>query len=388
MAWNDGGNGKNNDPWGSGGDQGPPDLDEAFRKFQSQLSGLFGRRGGGAASSGGSGGGRRYFLILGLVILFGYVATGIYQVDQQERGVKFTLGKVARTSEGAYAPPVMPGLNFYFPLIQSVEVVNTTKLNTNHHESLMLTEDENIVDVSLDVQWLVRDPIKHVVAIRDPENSLVQATESALRHVVGSSTLDSVVTEGRAQMGAAVQARLQDRLDIYETGIMVSKVNIDRSGPPPQVKDAFDDVQRAKEDESRYINQARAYSEQILPEARGNAERVIAEANAYRDQVVARSEGEAQRFVKLLSEYQLAKRVTRDRLYINSMESVLSKSAKVMVDVKGGNNMLYLPLDQLRRQGSDDDNPADQSSVDQAADEIMRAIERNTGTSRVRRDGR
>ena len=388
MAWNDGGNGKNNDPWGSGGDQGPPDLDEAFRKFQSQLSGLFGRRGGGAASSGGSGGGRRYFLILGLVILFGYVATGVYQVDQQERGVKFTLGKVARTSEGAYAPPVMPGLNFYFPLIQSVEVVNTTKLNTNHHESLMLTEDENIVDVSLDVQWLVRDPIKHVVAIRDPENSLVQATESALRHVVGSSTLDSVVTEGRAQMGAAVQARLQDRLDIYETGIMVSKVNIDRSGPPPQVKDAFDDVQRAKEDESRYINQARAYSEQILPEARGNAERVIAEANAYRDQVVARSEGEAQRFVKLLGEYQLAKRVTRDRLYINSMESVLSKSAKVMVDVKGGNNMLYLPLDQLRRQGSDDDNPADQSSVDQAADEIMRAIERNTGTSRVRRDGR
>lgn len=388
MAWNDGGNGKNNDPWGSGGDQGPPDLDEAFRKFQSQLSGLFGRRGGGAASSGGSGGGRRYFLILGLVILFGYVATGIYQVDQQERGVKFTLGKVARTSEGTYAPPVMPGLNFYFPLIQSVEVVNTTKLNTNHHESLMLTEDENIVDVSLDVQWLVRDPIKHVVAIRDPENSLVQATESALRHVVGSSTLDSVVTEGRAQMGAAVQARLQDRLDIYETGIMVSKVNIDRSGPPPQVKDAFDDVQRAKEDESRYINQARAYSEQILPEARGNAERVIAEANAYRDQVVARSEGEAQRFVKLLGEYQLAKRVTRDRLYINSMESVLSKSAKVMVDVKGGNNMLYLPLDQLRRQGSDDDNPADQSSVDQAADEIMRAIERNTGTSRVRRDGR
>ncbi|MEC9252760.1 MAG: FtsH protease activity modulator HflK, partial [Pseudomonadota bacterium] len=283
MAWNDGGNGKNNDPWGSGGDQGPPDLDEAFRKFQSQLSGLFGRRGGGAASSGGSGGGRRYFLILGLVILFGYVATGIYQVDQQERGVKFTLGKVARTSDGAYAPPVMPGLNFYFPLIQSVKVVNTTKLNTNHHESLMLTEDENIVDVSLDVQWLVRDPIKHVVAIRDPENSLVQATESALRHVVGSSTLDSVVTEGRAQMGAAVQARLQDRLDIYETGIMVSKVNIDRSGPPPQVKDAFDDVQRAKEDESRYINQARAYSEQILPEARGNAERVIAEANAYRD---------------------------------------------------------------------------------------------------------
>ena len=259
MAWNDGGNGKNNDPWGSGGDQGPPDLDEAFRKFESQLAGLFGRRGGGASSSGGGGASRRYFSILGLVILIGYVATGIYQVDQQERGVKFTLGKVARTSEGTYAPPVMPGLNFYFPLIQSVEVVNTTKLNTNHHESLMLTEDENIVDVSLDVQWLVRDPIKHVVAIRDPENSLVQATESALRHVVGSSTLDSVVTEGRAQMGAAVQARLQDRLDIYETGIMVSKVNIDRSGPPPQVKDAFDDVQRAKEDESRYINQARAY---------------------------------------------------------------------------------------------------------------------------------
>ena len=381
MAWNDGGNGKNNDPWGSGGDQGPPDLDEAFRKFQSQLSGLFGRRGGGSASTGGGGAGKRYFLYLGLVVLFGYIATGIYQVDQQERGVKFTLGKV-------HDIPIQPGLAFYFPLIQSVQVVNTTKLNTNHHESLMLTEDENIVDVSLDVQWLVRDPIKHVVAIRDPENSLVQATESALRHVVGSSTLDSVVTEGRAQMGAAVQMRLQDRLDRYETGIMVSKVNIDRSGPPPQVKDAFDDVQRAKEDESRYINEARAYAEQILPEARGNAERVIAEANAYRDQVVARSDGEAQRFTKLLAEYQLAERVTRDRLYIESLESVLSKSAKVMVDVKGGNNMLYLPLDQLRRQSGDSEDSANQSSVDQAADDIMRAIERNSGSSRLRRDGR
>ena len=382
MAWNDGGNGKNNDPWGSGGDQGPPDLDEAFRKFQSQLSGLFGRRGGGGSgSTGGGGGGKRYFLYLGLVVLFGYIATGIYQVDQQERGVKFTLGKV-------HEIPIQPGLAFYFPLIQNVEVVNTTKLNTNHHESLMLTEDENIVDVSLDVQWLVRDPVKHVVAIRDPENSLVQATESALRHVVGSSTLDSVVTEGRAQMGAAVQTRLQDRLDRYETGIMVSKVNIDRSGPPPQVKDAFDDVQRAKEDESRYINEARAYAEQILPEARGNAERVIAEANAYRDQVVARSDGEAQRFTKLLAEYQLAERVTRDRLYIESLESVLSKSAKVMVDVKGGNNMLYLPLDQLRRQSGDSEDSANQSSVDQAADDIMRAIERNSGSSRLRRDGR
>ncbi|GIS69448.1 MAG: hypothetical protein CM1200mP9_02690 [Gammaproteobacteria bacterium] len=147
----DGGNGKNNDPWGSGGDQGPPDLDEAFRKFQSQLSGLFGRRGGGSASTGGGGAGKRYFLYLGLVVLFGYIATGIYQVDQQERGVKFTLGKVHET-------PIQPGLNFYFPFIQNVEGVNTTKLNTNHHESLMLTEDENIVDVSLDVQWLVRDP--------------------------------------------------------------------------------------------------------------------------------------------------------------------------------------------------------------------------------------
>ena len=382
MAWNDGGNGKNNDPWGSGGDQGPPDLDEAFRKFQSQLSGLFGRRGGGGSgSTGGGGAGKRYFVYLGLVVLFGYIATGIYQVDQQERGVKFTLGKV-------HEIPIQPGLAFYFPLIQNVEVVNTTKLNTNHHESLMLTEDENIVDVSLDVQWLVRDPIRHVVAIRDPENSLVQATESALRHVVGSSTLDSVVTEGRAQMGAAVQTRLQDRLDRYETGIMVSKVNIDRSGPPPQVKDAFDDVQRAKEDESRYINEARAYAEQILPEARGNAERVIAEANAYRDQVVARSDGEAQRFTKLLAEYQLAERVTRDRLYIESLESVLSKSAKVMVDVKGGNNMLYLPLDQLRRQSGDSEDSANQSSVDQAADDIMRAIERNSGSSRLRRDGR
>ena len=341
MAWNDsGGGGRDKDPWGSrGGDQGPPDLDEALRKLQGQLSGMFGRGGGG-------GGGRRGGINLSMfglalaVLALGYGFWGLYQVDQQERGVVFRFGE-------ARDEIVLPGLHWNPPIVDRVEKVNVTRVNDHEHQALMLSEDENIVDISMTVQYVISNPVDYLVKVREPRTSLAHATESALRHVVGSSTMDLVITEGRAALGSEVQDRLQSYLTRYETGIRVVTVNIDQSGPPQQVQEAFDDVQKAKEDEARYVNEANAYAEEIVPKSRGEAQQAIEEANAYRDRVIARAEGEAERFNKLLEEYHLAEEVTRDRLYIDAIESVLSRSTKVMVDVEGGNNMLYLPLDRL-----------------------------------------
>ena len=250
----------------------------------------------------------------------------------------------------------------------------------------MLSEDENIVDVSVTVQYVIDDPVKFLVMVRNPEVSIDHATESALRHVVGSSSMDDVITEGREALGFEVQERLQSYLNRYSTGIRISKVNIDQSGPPQQVQDAFDDVQKAKEDEVRIVNEANAYAESIIPEARGDAQVQIEQANAYRDQVVARAEGEAERFDKLLTEYTAAKQVTRDRLYIDAMESVLSNSSKVMVDVQGGNNLLYLPLDRMSQQGFGARGIDSESSRD-IVDAILRELN-DRGTASRRRDNR
>ena len=343
MAWNEPG-GRDDDPWGGGrgGDQGPPDLDEAFRKLQNQLGSIFGGGRGGS----GSGAPKLNFALVGLglvvlAVLYGF--WGVYVIDQQERGVIFRFGAL-RTELAS------PGLNWYPPIIDRLEKVNVTRVFSASHQALMLTEDENIVEVSLTVQYRVLDPAKFLVEVADPGLSLDNATESAIRHVAGSSTMDDVITEGRAAIAVEVQLRIQEYLDNYGTGIVISKVNIDRGAPPSQVQPAFDDVQKAIEDEARVINEANAYAEGIVPRARGEAQRTIEQAHAYRDQVVAKATGEAARFTKLLAQYQLATRVTRDRLYIDAMEEVLSNSTKVLIDVEGGNNMLYLPLDRLTQQ--------------------------------------
>lgn len=361
MAWNEPGGGGNKDPWGNRGDQGPPDLDEAIRKLQSQLAGIFGGGGSGERKGGGLSGGVLGLALIVLVLVYGFA--GIYQVDQQERGVVFRFGAVQEDLKG-------PGLHWNPPLIDEVEILNVTQVRSHRHQSLMLTEDENIVDVSLTVQWVVDDAVKYLVKVLDPTNSLAHAAESALRHVVGSATMDEVITDGREAIAAEVQERLQNYVNTYETGIFVQKVNIDRSAPPSQVEDAFNDVQKAKEDQQRFINQANAYSEQVVPEARGRAKRQIEEAVAYRDRVIARAEGEAERFEKLLVEYSAAKEVTRDRLYIDAMETVFSNSSKVMVDVEGGNNLMYLPLDQLSRQRPS--NNLDRLDLDSAVDRVLR----------------
>ena len=380
MAWNEPGGGR--DPWGNSGDQGPPDLDEAFKKLQAQLAGIFGRRRGGGRGKGGGAGISTSLLGLGLVVLaILYGLWGLYQVDQGERGVVFRFGAVQESF-------VMPGLHWNPPIIDRVEKVNVTRVRSKKHQALMLTEDENIVDVSLTVQYVVEDPVSFVVKVRDPEVSLDHATESALRHVVGGSVMDQVITDGRAAIAIEVQERLQSYLNRYETGILVSKVNIDESAPPNQVRDAFNDVQKAKEDEQRVINKANAYAESIIPTARGEAQKLIEEANAYRDQVVARAEGEAQRFEKLLAEYTVAQRVTRDRLYIDAIEAVLSRSSKIMVDVEGGNNLMYLPLDRFSQAGSVAGGTAGQETVRSLADAVLQEINDRIASGRVNRDTR
>jgi membrane protease subunit HflK len=374
MAWNEPGGG-DKDPWGGRGDQGPPDLDEALKKLQKQLAGIFGGGGGGGSSSGGGFNLNIAGTVVAVLVL-AYIGFGVYQVDQQERGVVFRFGKVQEDV-------VMPGLHWNPPIIDRVELVNVTRLNSVSHKALMLTEDENIVDVSITVQWLVNDPVDYLIRVRQPQVSLDHATESALRHVVGSSVMDQVITDGRAAVAAEVQERLQTYLNSYGTGILISKVNIDESAPPNQVREAFNDVQKAKEDEQRTINDANAYAESVIPEARGEAQKAIEQASAYRDQVIARAEGEADRFNKLLTEYRLAQKVTRDRLYIDAMESVLSRSSKIMVDVEGGNNLMYLPLDRLN-QPSPSIQGANRETVSSIADAILRELNDRVSSGRMR----
>ena len=346
MAWNEPGGGNNKgpkDPWG-GGDQGPPDLDEALKKLQEKLGGIF----GGKAGSGGAGGGSGAAFsgsVLGVLALVAVVVWGLmgfYQIDEQERAVVLRFGK--------YLETVQPGLQWNPPLIDEVIKINTTKVRAASFREIMLTQDENIVEVNMSVQYVINDPDKFVLKVRDPERSLQHASQSALRHVVGDTGMDLVLTEGRARIATDVQSRLQSYLDLYETGILVSKVNVDDSKPPGQVQAAFDDVIKAREDEERVKNEAQAYANGIVPEARGAAQRQIEEASAYKEQVIANAQGEAYRFSKLLEEYNKAPEVTRERLYLDAVQGVYSNTSKVMVDVEGGNNMMYLPLDKLAEQ--------------------------------------
>jgi membrane protease subunit HflK len=354
MAWNEpGNNGKDQDPWGgnrrpNGQDQGPPDLDEALGKLIEKFNGLFGGSGNkGTSGSGGSGASApngKIILFGAAIVLVLWAGMGFYTVDQQERSVVLRLGK--------YSETVQPGLQWNPPLIDNVTKVNVTAVRDVDLRALMLTEDENIVQVGLSVQYIVSNPKDFLLEVRDPEGTLLQATESALRHVVGGSEMHSVLTEGRALLAVDIETRLQNYLNGYQTGLEVIKVNIENTSAPSQVQDAFDDVIKAREDEQRVKNEAQAYANGIVPEARGRAQRVNEEALAYREQVVARAEGEATRFTKLLTEYQKAPEVTRERLYIVAMEDVLSNASKVMVDVKGGNNMMVLPLDQIMKNQS------------------------------------
>lgn len=344
MAWNEpgGGNKNDKDPWGNnrGGNQGPPDLDEALKQLMDKLNGMFGGKkptGNGSEPGNSGAGGIFVLLLVGFIIFLGFKSA--YTIDEQQRGVVLNLGKYDRTLE--------PGLQFVFPLVETVVQVNVTEVRNTTLKELMLTQDENVVEVAMEVQYRVVDPVAFSLRVENPEQSLIHAAESALRHEVGSTNMDPILTSGRTLLGANVAIRLQGYLATYNTGIEIDKVNIKEAAAPQQVKAAFDDVQSAKLDKERYVNEAEAYANTIVPEARGKAQRMLEEANAYKEQVIAQSEGEADRFIKLHAEYRKAPQVTRERLYLDSISKVYSNSSKVLVDVEGGNNMMYLPLDKI-----------------------------------------
>lgn len=373
MAWNEpGGNSNNQDPWGGrrGGDKkGPPDLDEAFRKLQDSLNGMFGsgkKRGG----DGGIGKGGGFGLLgIGLAVLAAiWLYSAVYVVDEQEQAVVLRFGK--------YYETVGPGLNIYFPPIDRKYMENVTRERAYTKQGQMLTEDENIVEVPLTVQYKITNLQDFVLNVDQPEVSLQHATDSALRHVVGSTAMDKVLTEGREQMAVEIKERLQRFLDTYRTGITVTQVNVQSAAAPREVQEAFDDVIRAREDEQRARNQAESYANGVVPEARGQAQRIIEDANGYRDEVVSRAKGEADRFTKLVAEYRKAPEVTRQRLYLDTMQEVYSNTSKVLVSGKDGqSNLLYLPLDKMIQNSGSRNAPAASAAPSANADAATRAAE-------------
>ena len=381
MPWNSpgGNNDKDKDPWGqNSGNQGPPDLDDVFRNLTKKFGGIFG-----GGSSGGSGGDNKPILLFAFIAALAiwgiYDKFGFYIVQQAERGVELRFGEFKSMTEA--------GLNWHLPFpIETVEIVNVDEVREVSNKTSMLTQDENIVEVSLEAQYKIRDAEEYIFNVRDPDKTVKDAMESAVREIVGKSTIDSVMFEGREQISSVTRELLQGILDSYKSGIFIQKVNIEKSVPPDAVKAAFEDAIKSREDYDRYIKEAEAYANSILPQARGEAARFLQEADAYRDRAIANSEGEAKRFLKLLAEYQKAPAVTRERLYLEAVESVYSNSNKVLMDVEGGNNIMYLPLDQIVKQRSMSNN---QSSTNESfSTENFGLSTQQIGSGRPDREGR
>ncbi|QJD29785.1 FtsH protease activity modulator HflK [Methylococcus geothermalis] len=356
MAWNEPGGGKK-DPW-SGRDQQdtPPDLDEVLRHLQERINKLFGRKPG----SGDGGNAGRLTGMIGAAAVAVWGLTGIYIVDEGSRGVVTRFGKYVETTQ--------PGPHWHWPApIEAVTVVNVEQqrfvevgyrsggrqqavgsLGSVPREALMLTKDENIVDVRLAVQYQIKDAKDYLFNVLDPEGTLKQVTESAERSVIGNSTMDFVLTEGRSGIAADIKVEIQEMLDQYRAGIRVITVNLVDAQPPEDVQASFEDAIKAREDEQRLKNEAEAYANEVVPRARGAASRLTQESEGYKEKVIAKARGEAGRFERLLAEYEKAPDVMRERLYIESMQEVMERANTLMLDVKNGNNVIYLPLDKIR----------------------------------------
>ncbi|MDP1645066.1 MAG: FtsH protease activity modulator HflK [Thiobacillus sp.] len=356
MAWND-------PQWGNKDNRknsGPPDLDELWRRINQRLSGLFGNKntGGGSGGEGLSpgglpGGGNLVGLLMGVLLLV-WVASGFYIVDTGQRGVVLRFGKYVETTE--------PGPRWHLPWpIESREIVNVDQVRTVEigfrnnvkskvlKESLMLTDDENIIDLQFAVQYILKDPKEFLFVNRAPEDTVLQVAETAMREIVGKSKMDFVLYEGRADIAARAKLLMQQILDRYKTGISISQVTLQNIQPPEQVQAAFDDAVKAGQDRERSKNEAEAYSNDVVPRARGLASRLKEEAEGYKQSVIANAEGEASRFTQILAEYQKAPQVTRQRIYLDTMQTVMNNTSKILVDQKGGNSLLYLPLDKLQQ---------------------------------------
>jgi modulator of FtsH protease HflK len=373
MAWNEPGNNspgnRGNNPWGGppGGNKG--DMQDLFEK----ITGLFG--GDGDVPTG-----KLALLIVSLLVL-AWGAFGFYQLDEQKRAVVLRLG--------AFHNIVGPGVHWNPPFIDTVIKENVTQQRSYTTQGAMLTEDENIVDVQLSVQYNIGDLRKFTMSIRDPQHALEEATDSAVRHAIGSSKMDDVLTVGRDKIAVDVHNRLQKYLDVYQTGIVVTTVNVEKTQPPSPVQAAFDDVIKAREDEQRVQNEAQTYANTVIPEARGMAKRVFEESLAYRDRAIARAQGEAERFNALLTEYHKAPAVTRERLYLEAMQEIYSNNSKVMIDTQNNNNVLYLPLDQLRSRNTSApataDNPTGKTlspaEIDVLSNQLEEKLRSNTQNS-------
>ncbi len=393
MAWNEPG-GDNKDPWSGRKDQsGPPDLDEAIRSLQEKLGGLFGGGSGGGRPQGSSGKSLG-FLAAGAVVLWGL--SGFYTVEQG------TLGVVTRF--GAYVETTQSGLNWHFPApIEAVQIINVQQQRfievgyrsggrqgqgSVPREALMLTKDENIVDVRLAVQYQVKSAKDYAFNVFNPAATLKQVTESVERGVIGHNSMDFVLTEGRSEIVAEIKTEIQSVMDSYKAGILVTSVNLQDAQPPEQVQGAFEDAIKAREDKQRLINEAEAYSNDVVPKARGAASRKIQEAEGYKVRVIAEANGEVSRFAKILKEYQKAPEVTRQRIYIEAIQNVLSNTDTIMVDVKGSNNLLYLPLDKLNHQSSPKARISNMNTPSKAVHKPVRTINRNVRSSMRGRDVR
>ena len=342
-----------NDPqWGRRGNDGPPDLDELWKRFRQKLPGM----GPGKGGRGGDGGnGRQFqggaFILVGLILVV-WLASGFYIVDASQRGVVLRFGKYVDTTQ--------PGPQWHLPYpVETVEIVNLSQVRTVEvgyrtnvknkvlKESLMLTDDENIIDLQFAVQYILRDPTEYLFNNRNPDDTVMQAAETAIREIVGKSKMDYVLYSGREQVAASAQQLMQSILDRYQTGISVSKVTMQQAQPPEQVQAAFDDAVKAGQDRERQINEGQAYANDVVPKASGTASRLLQEAEGYKQSVIANAEGEASRFKQIQVEYQRAPAVTRERMYLETLQQVYGNASKVYVDQKAGSNLLFLPLDKL-----------------------------------------
>ena len=340
---------------GGGGNQGPPDLDELWRNFNQRLATIFGRRGGGGGAGAEPpsfrqlGGGVGLLVVLVLVV---WLASGFYIVDASSRGVVLTFGKYSQTTE--------PGLRWRLPYpIQSQEVVNISQVRTIEvgyrnnvkskvlREALTLTNDENIVDIQFAVQYTIKDPEDYLFSVRRPDETVMQVAETSFREIVGKSSMDFVLYEGRQEIAARAEELMQNILDRYQSGVLVSKVTMQNAQPPEQVQAAFDDAVKANQDLERFKNEGQAYYNDVVPKARGTASRLTEEASGYRQRVIAYAEGEASRFRQILTEYSKAPAVTRERMYLETVQQIMTSTSKVMIDAKSGGNLLFLPLDKI-----------------------------------------
>lgn len=353
MAWNQpGNNGQDRDPWGSsnnqggnsggngnkgGREQGPPDLDDIFRKLSKKLGGLGGGKGGLGGGSGSQGprgpmGGRIVGIVAAAAVII-WAASGFYTIKEAERGVVTRFGKFSHLVE--------PGLNWKPTFIDNVQAVNVESVR-----ELAASADENVVRVEMNVQYRVTDPERYLFSVTSADDSLRQATDSALRGVIGKYTMDRILTEGRTVIRSDTQRELEETIRPYNMGITLLDVNFQTARPPEEVKAAFDDAIAARENEQQYIREAEAYTNEVQPRANGQAQRILEEARAYKTQTVLEAQGEVARFAKILPEYKAAPEITRERLYIETMEKVLSHTRKVLVNDKGS-NLMVLPLDQM-----------------------------------------